>query len=277
MMTLLLSLLAFAAYLFAALQLVFSRPQTSLAEPLPKQAAKPARNWYWYLGLLAMLLHATLLYLDLHTPEGVKLSFFNAASLIMWVMALLWVLSVRVKPVESLGLVLFPLAALSILLAALFPSHSTLHASLQFGTKLHILSSILAYSLLFLGAVQAVFLALQEKQLRRKHPGLVMRRLPPLQVMEQLLFQMLTGGFLLLTASLLSGAMFLEDIFAQHLVHKTILSMLAWGIFALLLWGRWRYGWRGRTAVRWTLIGFTVLMLAYFGSKLVLELILQRT
>ena len=85
---------------------------------------------------------------------------------------------------------------------------------------------------------------------------------------------MLTAGFILLTLSLLTGAIFLENIFAQHLVHKTSLSLLAWIVFAILLWGRWRSGWRGRRAIRWTLGGFSVLVLAYIGSKLVLELVL---
>jgi ABC-type uncharacterized transport system permease subunit len=94
--------------------------------------------------------------------------------------------------------------------------------------------------------------------------------------MEYLLFQMLTTGIVFLTLSLASGLLFIEDLFAQHLVHKTVLSILAWIIFTGLLIGRSRYGWRGQTAIRWTLIGFALLLLAYFGSKLVLELILHR-
>ena len=106
--------------------------------------------------------------------------------------------------------------------------------------------------------------------------ALEVRTLPPLEVMERLLFQMIGTGFALLSAALLTGIVFLEDIFAQHLVHKTVLSIVSWMIFGILLWGRWRFGWRGRTAIRWTLSGFLFLILAYFGSKLVLELILQR-
>jgi ABC-type uncharacterized transport system permease subunit len=94
--------------------------------------------------------------------------------------------------------------------------------------------------------------------------------------METLLFQMIGGGFIALSFSLLSGIMFLDDVFAQQLVHKTVLSIAAWAVFGVLLWGRWRHGWRGRTAIRWTLSGFAALVLSYFGSKLVLELILQR-
>ena len=87
---------------------------------------------------------------------------------------------------------------------------------------------------------------------------------------------MIGTGFALLTLALLSGFAFLEDMFAQHLVHKTVLSTLAWLMFGGLLIGRLRYGWRGKTAIVWTLSGFAVLILAYFGSKMVLELILQR-
>jgi ABC-type uncharacterized transport system permease subunit len=94
--------------------------------------------------------------------------------------------------------------------------------------------------------------------------------------MESLLFEMIALGFALLTLALGTGFMFLEDMFAQHLAHKTLLSVLAWSVFGVLLWGRFRFGWRGRTALRWTLVGFVVLMLAYFGSKFVLELILHR-
>jgi ABC-type uncharacterized transport system permease subunit len=92
--------------------------------------------------------------------------------------------------------------------------------------------------------------------------------------METLLFQFLSFGFICLSASLMTGFIFLEDIFAQHLVHKTVLSIVAWFILAILLLGRFQFGWRGKTAIRWSLSAFTFLMLAYFGSKLVLEIIL---
>jgi len=117
---------------------------------------------------------------------------------------------------------------------------------------------------------------MQDYQLRRKRLAWAMQMLPPLQVMETLMFQMVALGLLLLSLSLISGFLFLEDIFDQHLVHKTILSIAAWFVYATLLWGRWRYGWRGRKAIRWNLAGFFVLLLAYFGKKFVLELILHR-
>jgi len=101
-------------------------------------------------------------------------------------------------------------------------------------------------------------------------------RLPPLQTMERLLFQLIFFGFFLLTLTLLSGLLFVHDLFGQHLVHKTFLSFAAWLIFGGLLIGRLRYGWRGRSAIRWVMYGYVTLILAYFGSKLILEQILGR-
>ena len=145
------------------------------------------------------------------------------------------------------------------------------------GLDLHIVISVLAYSLLAIAACQALLLAYQDRRLRRKQPGRVLHVLPPLQVQESLLFQLIGVGFFMLSLSLVSGVMFVEDIFAQHLAHKTALSLVAWVVFGVLLWGRWRHGWRGRTAIRWSLAGAVFLALAYFGSKLVLELVLGRS
>jgi ABC-type uncharacterized transport system permease subunit len=181
------------------------------------------------------------------------------------------------QPLENLGIPVLPIAAATVGLTILNHGEGQPIASGSWQLDLHILFSVLAYSVLALAAVQALLLAVQEKHLRNRQPGGFIRALPPMQVMEQLLFQMIGSGFALLSAGLLTGIFFLEDIFAQHLVHKTVLSIVSWLVFGILLWGRWRFGWRGRTAIRWTLSGFVVLLLAYFGSKFVLELILQRT
>ncbi len=235
-----------------------------------------SKHLLFVLGGLAVCLHALVLYQNMVTPSGLNLGFFNAASLMAWVIAILLLLSILRQPVENLAIVIFPLAALTIGLESYFHSERILSSNQPYGVTLHILFSIIAYSLLSISALQALFLAYQDYQLHHKHPGWVIQILPPLQVMEKLLFQMIAVGFVLLSLSLISGIVFLEDIFAQHLVHKTILSIVAWCVFGMLLWGHWRYGWRGKTAIRWNLSGFFVLMLAYFGSKMVLELILQR-
>lgn len=228
------------------------------------------------LGLGGVILHAVALYPRLITAQGLNLGFFNALSLIGVLGAFLLLISALNRPLESLGVVLLPLAALSIALMFAYPSQRILESSGAWQLDLHIVLSVVAYSLLGIGALQAIVLAIQDSHLRNRHPGGLIRALPALQVMESLLFQLISIGFIFLSLALLTGILFLDDIFAQHLVHKTVLSIIAWGVFGILLWGRWRFGWRGQTAIRWTLGGFMFLMLAYFGSKLVLELILNR-
>ncbi len=228
------------------------------------------------LGACALLLHAFALYQNIMTSDGISLGFYSALSLISWVVALLVVLVSTVKPTENLTLIFLPAAALALLLDLLMPNTYILPTHLSIGLRLHILLSVIAYSLLTIAAVQSVILAFQEKQLHNKHPTRSMRLLPPMQTMEDLLVQLLAIGFFLLSLSLSSGLMFLHDIADQHLSHKVVFSILAWMIFALVLWGRWAWGWRGKKLIRWTQGGFILLILAYFGSKLVLELILQK-
>jgi ABC-type uncharacterized transport system permease subunit len=98
--------------------------------------------------------------------------------------------------------------------------------------------------------------------------------LPPLNTMERVLFELIWAGMALLSVSIISGLIFIDNMFAQHLAHKTVLSFVAWGVLAVLLTGRYRFGWRGMRAVKWTLWGCGFLPLAYFGSKFVLEILL---
>ncbi len=228
------------------------------------------------LGLLAALLHAWVLSQQVLTSAGLDLRFFHAISLVGWMVAALFMVAALNWPLENLGVIISPLAGLGLGLDLSFQGHQVLVERHSLGLDLHIAFSILAYSLLSIAAVQAVLLAVQEKHLRDRRPGGFIRALPPLETMESLLFQIIGLGFTLLTLALIKGFIFLDNIFAQHLVHKTVLSLVAWGVFAILLWGRWRFGWRGRIAIRWTLAGFAILALGYFGSKLVLELILGR-
>lgn len=227
------------------------------------------------LGGFAISLHAILLYQSIVTPVGLNFGFFNAASMMVWMIALLLLTTIKHR-VENLILVIFPIAAITIGIESYFHTEYILAPDQALGVSFHILASIIAYSLLNISALQAIFLAFQDYQLRHKHPISVIKALPPLQVMEKLLYQMIALGLIWLSLSLITGAVFIENLFAQHLVHKTILSVIAWSVFAILLWGHFSYGWRGKTTIRWTLIGFAVLMLGYFGSKLVLELILHR-
>jgi ABC-type uncharacterized transport system permease subunit len=228
------------------------------------------------IGLVAVAFHTVTLYHTLFVDGGLNIGFFNSLSLISWLIALLVLLAALSNPIESLGVFLLPLASIAISLEMIFPTQHTLPGTQALELKLHIMMSVLAYSLLSIAAVQSVLLAIQDKHLREKRPGGFIRSLPPLQTMETLLFQLIGLGLTILTLSLVSGVIYLEDMFAQHLVHKTILSMTAWVVFATLLWGRWKFGWRGRVAIRWTLTGFIVLLLAYMGSKWVTEIMLGR-
>ncbi|MES9855336.1 MAG: cytochrome c biogenesis protein CcsA [Sedimenticola sp.] len=226
-------------------------------------------------GLAGIVIHALLLYQSIHSEGGINLSFFVASSLISWSILVLLMISSISKPVENLGMLLLPLAILTIVLEMHFPSSRILPIDAPRGLLAHIIISLLAYSILALASVQAVLLAIQDHHLHHRHPGGFIRALPPLQTMETLLFEMMALGFVLLTLALPTGFLFLEDMFAQHLVHKTILSVISWLVFGTLLWGRFRFGWRGQKALIWTLVGFVVLMLAYFGSKAVVELVLS--
>ena len=117
-----------------------------------------------------------------------------------------------------------------------------------------------------------------DRALHAKRFSPVIRQMPPLLALERLLFQVLWAGFALLTLTVFSGVLFSEQLFGRPvaLSHKTVFALMSWLIFAALMWGRWRHGWRGRLAVRWTLAGFVLLLLAYVGSKFVLEVLLHR-
>ncbi len=206
---------------------------------------------------------------------GLGLGLYNAASLTAWLMALILIVSARRHAVTDLGLAVFPIAALAILADALLTNtHAPAHP-LAGRIEIHVVLAMLAHAVLGLAAAQAVLVAVQDHHLRHHRPGGFIRRLPALQVMETIQFGLLRVGFALLTIGLITGAIFVDDLFAQHLVHKTVLSIAAWLVFGTLLWGHHRYGWRGRTATHGILAGFAVLAVGFFGSKIVLELILQ--
>ena len=224
-------------------------------------------------GFVATLFHAFILYTHLMGVSGFQFGFFDAASSVALVISIMVLVISIFRRTEILAIFLLPISALTLLGQSLAPSSYMLPYDAPEGLKIHVLVSIVGYSLLGLAACLSIILSLQNRMLHNHHPGGWMKKLPPLQVMEKLLFDSLLAGFIGLTFALISGFLFLQDLFAQHLVHKTLLSILAWLVFAGLLAGRFSFGWRGKTAIRWTLTGFISLMLAYFGSKFVLEFI----
>jgi ABC-type uncharacterized transport system permease subunit len=226
---------------------------------------------------LAAALHTLYIGLLCQQNNGFSFSVSSVASLNVLGVVLVLLLTALSKPVEKLGIVLFPLAAILLGLDVSFAMTPRLLSVHTGAMAVHILTSVLAFSLLTVAAMQALLLVAQHNQLKKHPPTRFILLLPPLQTMETLLFQMITAGVFMLSVSLGTGFLFLHDLFAQHLVHKTVLSLLAWSIFCAILIGRQRYGWRGCVAVNWILAGFVLLLLGYFGSKFVLELILNKT
>lgn len=225
-------------------------------------------------AVLATGLHATRHMLAWHSAGGADLHFFAALSLVGLGMAALTTMVGATGRMAALGVVVFPLSALTLLG---YESHGAERATaLDWRLQLHAWLALLAYATLAIAALLAMMLWLQERALRRREFHRWLRALPPLVELESLLFRTISVGFVLLSATLLTGALFVENLLAQDLVHKTVLSILSWLAFGALLLGRRRYGWRGAVAVRWTLVAMGLLILAFFGSKFVIELVLGR-
>ena len=232
-------------------------------------------RWTWLTATaVAALLHASVHLLAWRASGGTDMHFFAALSLVGLGMAVLTALFAPQTRMAGLGVVVYPLAAL--LLGVYAGYGHRIAEPLDLRLQLHAWSALLAYATLAIAALLAVMLWLQERALRRREVHSWLRALPPLTELETLLFRTVAAGFVLLSATLLTGVVFVENLFAQHLVHKTVLSVLSWLVFGGLLVGRWRRGWRGRIAVRWVLVAMVLLVLAFFGSKAVLELVLHR-
>lgn len=274
-MNILFSVIALMLYLLAASKLGVS----VLDYKSPDQTVEKKRrkkNQALIVGAIALLCNAAVLKDSVFVEHGLNLGFSNAWALISWMIALFILLVAMRKPVENLLIIFFPLAACGLVLILFLPSNRLTVATVALGLKAHIVFSIIAYGTFAVAMCQSVLLAFQDHQLHHKRPTTAMSILPPIQIMEHLLLQLIVAGFAMLNISLIIGFVFVHDIFAQHLVHKTVLSLVAWLIFAVLLWGRWCWGWRGRKISYLTISGFITLTLAFFGSKLVLETILMR-
>jgi ABC-type uncharacterized transport system permease subunit len=263
-----LSIFAIACYLLASLLL--ARPLLGGSTVAPTRFTQPALA----IATLAVLAHAG----DLLAMHGgaLDLHFFAALSLVACVMSALTLLVNLTRPVATLGVIVFPLSALLLWIDS-FLAPPTTPISLDWHIKLHVTVALLAFCVLAIAAAMAILLAVQERALRHRQLGPWLSALPPLTLTESLLFRLIGAGFVLLTLTLLTGILFVNSLSGQHLMHKLVLSTLAWLLFGALLYGRWKHGWRGRSAVNLTLIGMGVLVLAFFGSKFVLELILHRT
>lgn len=267
---------ALAATLYAGLALHFWRKRWR--GPLLDRPAADLTLAERSALLLALLGHALSLNLEIFGGGQMRFGFAIAISVMVWLaLALYWIESfyARMDGLQILGL---PLATAAVLLPLAVKAPHILPNAGTPAFRLHFLMAMLAYSLFTLAALHALLMAAAERGLHKGRITPLLATLPPLLTMEALLFRLITIGFILLTATIASGVLFSETLFGRAIRfdHKTIFAILSWLIFAWLLLGRHLRGWRGRVALRWTLAGFVSLLLAYVGSRFVLEVLLGR-
>lgn len=240
--------------------------------------------WIGAALILALVLHGGLLLEGMYQDGSLRFGFAHALSATLWITALIVCVETLFSASRGMFLLVLPLTAAASFLPVLFPGALIGRASASPLFQVHLLLAILAYSLLTIAAIHALLMATMERRLHGEavaapgRLGFVIDRLPPLLAMEGVLFRLVSVGFVLLTATLVSGIFFSEELFNQPLRfdHKTVFAIAAWVVFGGLLLGRLVFGWRGRTALRWTITGFVMLLLAYVGSHFVLEVLLKR-
>jgi ABC-type uncharacterized transport system permease subunit len=227
---------------------------------------------------LALIIHGGILYRDIFAAGNLNFGFYFALSAILWLTVLIYWIADLFYNLKSLQAFVLPPAALFVLLPA-FAIKNYYVPQIDAGLFLaHIGIAILAYSLFTFAALHAALMAIAERNLHKKTSLVEMPNFPPLMIMESLLFKVITIGFVLLTLTLISGMVFSEEVFGKALQfnHKVIFSIASWLIYAWLLFGRYQYGWRGKVAIRWSIIGFVLLLLAYVGSRFVLHVLMGK-
>lgn len=235
--------------------------------------------------IVAWLAHGGALWADVFTPGSLRVGFAVMLSATLWISVAAYWLENRNFTLDSLRALVLPCAAVAVILPVLFPGTVVFLAGKSMVFSWHIAIAILAYSTLTIAAFHAVLMALQESRLHTR-PGAadggwfvtMVDRLPALLTMEKLLFRLIAFGFVMLTLTVLSGVVFSEQLFGRAFKwdHKILFTLLSWALFGILLAGRQWRGWRGKTALSFTLSGFMTLLLAYVGSRFVLEVVLHR-
>ncbi len=226
-----------------------------------------------------LLLHGIWVWLPLLNAQMVIMSFGHALNLVTWLMLLMYWGGSFFYRLKGLQLFLYPSAVISLLLAFFFPGQHVGYAVSNGPFMLHVGSSLLAYCLFGLATLLAWLILRLEHDLHRRKMSALVSFLPPLLSLEKLMFQALWVGFALLTVSVASGTFFADAVFGHPFAwtHKSIFGILSWLIYAVLLTLRLTRSWRGKKVAIWVIIGFVSLMLAYIGSKFVLEVILGRS
>jgi ABC-type uncharacterized transport system permease subunit len=250
---------------------------TLLAKPAnaAPQRWTAATSWLPAIAVTGHLLIVARALLLVDEPD---LSLVNALSMVGGLAALFaWVGSLS-HALPGATVVTFPVAAIALVLSATFSNPHPFPLGEAPLARAHVAIALVAYALLIVAALQASVLLGLEKRLHRGLPEPRAASMPPLLMLERFLFRIVSAGFVLLTFTLASGILFSEELFGKPLTftHKTVFSVLSWLAYAALLLGRYRFGWRGRTALNWILISSVLLVLAYIGSKFVLEVILHR-
>jgi ABC-type uncharacterized transport system permease subunit len=227
---------------------------------------------------IALAAHAAALLPAVATPEGLDIALPNAISVVAGLVVLVAWASGFLHTLPGSGAIALSVAAVAALFPALFRDPHRFSYAGEAWATLHIAVALTAYAILLVAALAALLMTGLEKRLHRGLPAADGEGTPPLLTLERYLFRLIAVGFVLLSLTLASGALFSEEVFGRpfKLTHKSLFSFLAWITFAALLVGRWRFGWRGRRARVWILAGAGLLMLAYLGSKFVLEVLLQR-
>lgn len=238
------------------------------------------------ISVIAWLLHAASLWLAVFADDALRIGFAPMLSAALWVTVSVYLIENRNFSLDGLKFLLFPPAAAFSVLPVFFPGAVIALTGKTAMFPWHVSIALLAYSTLTIAAFHAAIMSLQDKHLhklrsRTLRPWLstAIDKLPALLTMEKVLFRLISVGFILLSMTVLSGIVFSEQVLgvAFKWDHKTILSLLSWLLFAILLVGRrWR-GWRGKTVLNFTLSGFLTLLLAYVGSRFVLEVVLHRS
>lgn len=270
---------AVCAALYGALAFYFWRRHWADANVASASTDTESRHGIEHAALLApFALHTWLLAGSMFGAGGMYLGVGNALSLILWLTVLIYGLGSLFYRLDGLHALVLPAAAITVTLPVAFPSAHALANTETLAFKAHLLIAMAAYSLFTIASLHVLLMAIIERRLHAGTLPQALANMPPLLTLETLLFRIITAGFVLLTLTIASGVLFSEELFGKpvRFSHKTVFGVLSWLIFAALLGGRIVYGWRGRTAVRWTLAGFLTLVLAYIGSKFVLEVILGR-
>lgn len=240
--------------------------------------ARAVRGWERSAVLAPLVLHAALLYHGIFGSAELRFGFAQALSMMMGIALLICWLEALAYRIEAVFPLVLLAAAICVPLPAFFPGRLGPHV-VSFEFRLHLVFGMLAYSLFTVATLHAVLISQVEHRLHGT-PGLdgPFSHLPPLLSLERLVFMLIAAAFVVLSVTVVLGVAYSEAFLgrAMRFEHKTVFVLLSWIIFGLLLAGRWLYGWRGRTALRWTITGFVALMLAYPGSRFVLEVLLHR-